>query len=397
MGKSLRLGSESGKCRRVSFPERPSGRTPPATSQQCSGRGEAVGAVTFATTVRAPPIDSASTPVHDLPPPPTLGAQPPPQDPYRYDPERVAPASRPFLLRTRVRATVFLVVVGVPLLLAYVAAHFFTDALWFKELGQLSVLGHAVAAKAELYIVAGGTAAVVIGANLDDCCFASQRRLDARGDRCRCCRLGGRRELLWVRRCGPLADVHALAASADVRRHGSASRQGRRILRIHAPFERAVVQYSFLLVAAAAVAAALVYWARGSITLRPLRVAHEAQVHAAVLGAAFLLILAWRLRLRAVHPRARPTVAWGRQLVRRGQLRRRPIPVAGLRSPVDLRRPVGFRMRGGPECCSKLVWAPPEVLRRCPCRHARHRGHLRERLASGSRAAVRGRSESALE
>jgi hypothetical protein len=64
------------------------------------------------------------------------------------------------------------------------------------------------------------------------------------------------------------------------------------------PFERAVVQYSFLLVAAAAVAAALVYWARGSITLRPLRVAHEAQVHAAVLGAAFLLILAWRLRLQ---------------------------------------------------------------------------------------------------
>jgi uncharacterized membrane protein (UPF0182 family) len=265
-----------------------------------AGQVETVGAVTSATTVRGPPIDSPSASKHDLPPPPDASGavEPPPQDPYRYDPERVAPASRPFLLRTRVRATVFLVVVGVPLLLAYVAAHFFTDALWFKELGQLSVFGHAVAAKAELYIVAGGTAAVVIGANLATAV--------------------SRANVAWTR--GATVAVAAVSVVAGSY-FGSAAAghwqtfmlwQHRQTFGVtdplHGkdvgffvftlPFERAVVQYSFLLVAAAAVAAALVYWARGSITLRPLRVAHEAQVHAAVLGAAFLLILAWRLRLQ---------------------------------------------------------------------------------------------------
>ena len=121
-----------------------------------------VGAVTFATTVQAPPTEAADTRTHDLPPPPTAEAATPPW----HDSERAVSASRPFFLRARGRATVFLVVAGVPLLLAYIAAHFYAEALWFKELGQLSVLGHTMTAKAELYLVAGGTAAVVVGTNL---------------------------------------------------------------------------------------------------------------------------------------------------------------------------------------------------------------------------------------
>src|SRR4051812_10382829 len=101
-------------------------------------RIERVGAVTFATTVQAPPNDVADTRVHDLLPPPIAEGP----TPLRYDSERTASASRPFFLRARGRAIVFLVVAGVPLLLAYIAAHFYADALWFDELGQLSVLGH---------------------------------------------------------------------------------------------------------------------------------------------------------------------------------------------------------------------------------------------------------------
>ena len=260
---------------------------------------ETVEAVTFATTVQAPPIDSAGTPSHELPPPPGVpgAVTPPRQAPYRYEPERISTASRPFFLRARGRATVFLVVVGIPLLLASVAAHFFTDFLWFSEMGQLSVLGHTVEAKAELYILAGGTAAVVIGANLATAV--------------------SRANVAWTR--GATVGVASVSVVAGSYFASAASGHWQTYVLwrhrqtfgvtdpLHGkdvgyfvftlPFERAVIQYLFLLVAAAAVAAALVYWARGSITLRPLRVTHEAQVHAAVLGAAFLLILAWRLRL----------------------------------------------------------------------------------------------------
>jgi uncharacterized membrane protein (UPF0182 family) len=265
-------------------------RRPPDT---VAGLDEPVGVGTFGTTIQMPPIDSAAAPSLGLPPPPTAEAATPPW----HDSERAVSASRPFFLRARGRAAVFLVVAGVPLLLAYIAAHFFVDALWFDELGQLSVLGHTVAAKAELSIVAGGTATVVVGANLTAAV--------------------SRAGIAWTR--GATLAVVVVSVVAGTYFSSAASGHWQTfVLWQHRqafgatdplygkdvgffvftlPLERAVVQYLFLLVAAGAVAAALVYWARGSITLRPVRVTHEAQVHAAVLGAAFLLILAWRLRL----------------------------------------------------------------------------------------------------
>lgn len=257
------------------------------------------GSLTSVTSIQAPRIDSARAPSQELLAPllpagaVTLGRQ----DPYWNEAEGVAPARRLFFLRVRGRATVFLVVVGVPLVLAYVAAHFFADTLWFKELGQLSVLGHTITAKAELYIAAGGTAALVIGTNLTTAISRTNIPLT-------------RRVTFAVAAVSIVAGTYFGSAAS---RHWQTFVlwQHRQTFGVtdplHGkdvgffvftlPFELAVVKYLFVLVAAAALAAALTYWARGAITLRPLRVTHEAQAHAAVLGAVCLLVLAWRIRL----------------------------------------------------------------------------------------------------
>src|SRR4051794_921423 len=63
------------------------------------------------------------------------------------------------------------------------------------------------------------------------------------------------------------------------------------------PFELAVSKLVLWLIVVAAAAVGLVYRARGGLRLRPLRVSYQAQVHLAALAAAFLLVVAWRLRL----------------------------------------------------------------------------------------------------
>jgi hypothetical protein len=246
---------------------------------------ETVTAVSLSTVAEAPPAGSAQ------------GVTQPPHDPYAASWDGATPDRRPFFLRARGRATVFLVVVGLPLVLVYVAAYFFTDALWFDEIGQLSVFGRTVATKTELYVLAGGVAAFVIGANI--AAAVSRTRIT------------------WTR--GTKAAVAAVslvtgsyfASAASGHWQAFVLWQHRQSFGVKdplhgkdvgffvftLPFERVVVQYLFLVVAAAAAAAAFVYWGRGSVEIRPLRVSREAQVHAAVLGAAFLLILAWRLRL----------------------------------------------------------------------------------------------------
>ncbi len=260
-----------------------------------AGVDDTVGAVTFATSTQVP----AATRMRSATPP--LGAldvvAPHQEAPYRYDPEEVASDGRPFFLRARGRATVFLVVVGIPSLLAYLAAHFFTDALWFRELDQFTVLRDTVAAKAELYALAGGTAALIIGANL--AAAVSRARI-----------AWTRWTALAVVAVSTVAGSYFAAAASGhyqtfiLWRHRQTfgvtdPLYGKDIgfFVFTLPFEGAVVRYLFLLVIAAAVASALVYWARAAVRVRPLRVAHEAQAHAAVLGAALLLILAWRLRL----------------------------------------------------------------------------------------------------
>ena len=154
---------------------------------------------------------------------------------------------------------------GVPLLLAYIAAHFFADALWFEELGQLSVLGHTVAAKAELYVVAGGMAAVVIGANLTAALSRTSIAL-TRGMTVAVAAVSlvagtyfgsaasshWQTFVLWQHRqsFGVTDPLHGKDVGFFV---------------FTLPFELAVVKYLFLVVAAAVLAASLAYWAQGSI------------------------------------------------------------------------------------------------------------------------------------
>ncbi len=267
-------------------------------SSMATALDETAGAITVATTAQTTRIDLSGAPPADAP----AGESPTEDLPLSHDPhwlEQELPPrwARPFFLRPRGRATAFLLVVGLPLLVAYVIAHFLTEALWFDELGELSVLGHTVAAKAELYILAGGVAAAFIGANLGVAV--------------------ARTRIPWTR-WTTLGVVSVSAIAGTYFASSAAGHWEQFVLWRHRqsfgvvdplhgkdigffvftlPFERAVVGYLFLVVAAAGIAAAPIYWARGSLALWPPRIAHEAQGHAAVLGAALLLVLAWRLRL----------------------------------------------------------------------------------------------------
>src|SRR3954453_9206049 len=72
----------------------------------------------------------------------------------------------PIWLRPRGRATVIVVVLGLPLLVAYVAAQILPDALWFRELGQPDVYRGIAVAKVQLWLMTAASVALIIGANL---------------------------------------------------------------------------------------------------------------------------------------------------------------------------------------------------------------------------------------
>jgi uncharacterized protein len=256
------------------------------------------GAVPFVSAEDAPPEGVPLAPARDGRPVTARRPLPSPTpDPHRYDERDARSDRRPFFLRPRGRATVAVVVLGVPLLVAYVGAQFLADAVWFNALGQLGVLGRTVAARAELFVLAGGAAAIVIGANL---ALAVSRANVART----------RGVAVAVAAVTVVAGSH-FGSSASGCWHTFLLWQHRQsfglVDPLHGkdvgffvftlPFELAVVRYLFLLLAAAAVFVTLVYWGRGAIAFRPVRLTYDAQVHLAVIGALFLLVLAWRLHL----------------------------------------------------------------------------------------------------
>src|SRR5262245_18787325 len=77
-----------------------------------------------------------------------------------------APRARPWFLRPRGRASVAVVVLGVPLLLVAASAQLLPGALWFRELGQLHVLRGIAAAQAELWLLVTAAATPFIALNL---------------------------------------------------------------------------------------------------------------------------------------------------------------------------------------------------------------------------------------
>lgn len=204
---------------------------------------------------------------------------------------------RAFLRRPRARATLAVVVLGVPLLGAYAAVRILPDALWFREVGQLDVYRRVAAAKAELWLLAAVAVAVFLAANL---VVAAARAGVARTP---AVRLG----------IAVAAVVAATFFGSSAARHWQAfllwrhgqpfgvtdpvSGEDAGFFVFALPFQLAVAGLLLRLVAVAAVAVAVVYRARGALGFRPLRASPAAQAHLAALAAAFLLVVAWRLRL----------------------------------------------------------------------------------------------------
>src|SRR4051794_16990255 len=75
-------------------------------------------------------------------------------------------STRPFVLRPRGRATVVVVVLGLPLLLAFAAARTVPNALWFDEVGQRDVFERMLVAQAEFRLLVTGTVGVFLWVNL---------------------------------------------------------------------------------------------------------------------------------------------------------------------------------------------------------------------------------------
>lgn len=204
---------------------------------------------------------------------------------------------RPWFLRPRGRAAVVVVVLGTPLLAFSAAARILPDALWFHELGQLDVFRRIAAARAELWLLVAAVAAPFVALNL----FVALSRTGA---------VRTRATTLAV---VAVASLGAGSIATPASRHWQAfllwrHRQpfgvrdplsGRDVgfFVFSLPLERVVVQLLLWLVAATLAAVALVYLARGALTLRPPRATHEARAHLAVLVAALLLVAACAFRL----------------------------------------------------------------------------------------------------
>jgi excisionase family DNA binding protein len=215
----------------------------------------------------------------------------------RQGPPHARPIRRPWFLRPRGRATVVVVVLGLPLLVVYASAQILPGALWFDELGQLDVFRRIAAAKAELWLGVGATAAPLLALNL----FVALSRAGVARTRSvalavvAASLVGGtsiassaarhwQTFLLWRHR-QPFGVVDPMSGK-DV---------GFFVFSL--PFQLEASRLLLWLIAIAVAAAVLVYRERGALTLRPLRATYEAQAHLAVLAAAFLLVVAWRFRL----------------------------------------------------------------------------------------------------
>jgi uncharacterized membrane protein (UPF0182 family) len=189
------------------------------------------------------------------------------------------------------------VVLGLPLLLLAASAQLLPGALWFRELGQLHVLRGIAAAQAELWLVVTATGTPFIALNL---CVALSRARVART-----------RATSAAVVAASLLGATAVASSAArhwqtflLWRHRqpfgvtdptSGKDVGYFVFSL--PFELQAARVLLALVAAAVVAVALVYLARGELAVKPRRVSAAAQAHFAALGAALLLVVAWRLHL----------------------------------------------------------------------------------------------------
>ena len=218
-------------------------------------------------------------------------------DPYRYVGSAAVSDRRPFVLRPRGRATVIVGILGVPLLLGYAAVGILPGAWWFEELGQLDVFRRILAAQIEFHLLATTAVALLIGLNLK-VAFRGTEVATTRAGKLGLAFVslftGGtfaslaashwQTFLLWWHRqpFGVVDPIHGKDVGYFV---------------FTLPFELLVSGMLLWLVAISAAYVSLVYRARGEIAFRPPHATHRAELHFAVLVTAFLLLLAWRLRL----------------------------------------------------------------------------------------------------
>ncbi len=205
--------------------------------------------------------------------------------------------TRTFLLRPRGRATVVVLVLGVPLLLAYVATRVLPGAMWFDEVGQGNVFGRTAAARTALYLLAAGAAGFFFAANL---LVAAGRSKIARS------RAG---QVSLVATAVFVANLFGSAAVAHWQTlllwfyqqpFGVADPiYGKDIgfFVFTLPFELVISGLWLWLVLTTAGVMVLVYRANGDLGIRPIRATVRARRHFGALGSLLLLATAWKFHL----------------------------------------------------------------------------------------------------
>jgi uncharacterized protein len=210
-------------------------------------------------------------------------------------------------LQPRIRTFLVLGVVGVPLAVAFVAAQFITDILWFDEVGHVDTLLRIRATQLLLVVVVGGlTAAFLIGnarvaverapspASLrsipaivaNSALFAAILGWSARGD--------WQSFLLWFHQqdFGLEDPLHHSDIGFFV---------------FSLPFLEKLSSLLILILVTGSLVAIFVHVHTGALAWRPLRATHSARVQLAFLGGLALLLLAWRLHLETFAAESRQT------------------------------------------------------------------------------------------
>ena len=207
------------------------------------------------------------------------------------------PYTRPFVLRPRGRATVVVLVVGVPLLVAYIAARLLPGALWFEEVGHQEVFTQLVAIRTDFYLRVVATVAAVVAVNLSLALLTNPQL------RTRTVALGIVAAALVTGTLFAGASDHDWQTYALWRHrqpfgtedpvHG----KDLEFFVFSLPFHLVVTQLLMMLLLVTAAIVVAVYIARGRLSVRPLEVTFGAQLHLSCIAALFLLVVAWRLHL----------------------------------------------------------------------------------------------------
>jgi uncharacterized protein len=214
-----------------------------------------------------------------------------------FEPSSPTPINRHLFLRPRVRAIVFILLVGVPLVPVLIAARILPDALWFGELGQGDVYRKILAARFTLYVLVAGGVAAFLMANL---ALAARRA-----------GFGASRVIRVAIPAGSIMVGTFFAAWAShywvaflLWRHGQPFGVadplfGRDLgfFVFSLPFLRAVSDLLLGLVLLASGLVVIMYRAGGGLTFRPLRATIASWTHLSVLAAAALLAISWRFVL----------------------------------------------------------------------------------------------------